>query len=262
MRLQRWLNAMMSPRSSTVSATRTTSLSSLLKGGVAMELRLKLRARATSDYDAAFRARADEIIDLLDEALAQPWNGFDVTRDAVEAIENTNAVRVRLRLTYKGRSWGSVKLEMAPVEGKMGSELDRVPAAPMEPLQVPVPDCVNCVSLRYQVAQKLHACTEVFAAGRENDRFRDVMDILLVEEMLRDSSLARVQEACIDIFRVREKHSWPPSVTVYSSWREPFAKLARDNGFTPEDIDEAVASLTALIADIAGATLSSHPPSH
>ena len=126
----------------------------------------------------------------------------------------------------------------------MGRELDRVEAISMDPLQVPLPEAANCVSLRYQVAQKLHACTEVFEEGRENDRFRDVIDILLVEGLLHDVGLIRVHEACVDIFTVREKHTWPPSVTVYDSWRVPFAELARENGFTPEDIDEAAAALT------------------
>jgi hypothetical protein len=62
-------------------------------------------------------------------------------------------------------------LELAPVEGNMGTELDRIAGVQMDALQVPVPETVNCVSLRYQVAQKLHACTEVFDEGPENDRF-------------------------------------------------------------------------------------------
>jgi hypothetical protein len=161
------------------------------------------------------------VIDRLDEALAQPWNNFNLTRDAPENIPNTKAVRLRLRL---------------------------------DQLRVPLPDAANCVSLRYQVAQKLHACTEVFYEGRENDRFRDVMDVLLVEDLLYDVGLAHVREACIDIFMVRDKHVWPPTVTVYDSWRVPFAELARENGFTPEDVDEAAAALTALIAAIDGAT--------
>jgi hypothetical protein len=120
----------------------------------------------------------------------------------------------------------------------------------LDQLQIPLPEAANCVSLRYQVAQKLHACTEVFDEGRENDRFRDVMDILLVEDLLHDIGLDRVREAGVDIFMVRDKHTWPPIVTVYDSWRVPFAELARENGFTSEDIDEAAAALTALIAAI------------
>jgi hypothetical protein len=133
----------------------------------------------------------------------------------------------------------------------MGTELDRVAGAQLDALQVPVPETVACVSVRYQVAQKLHACTEVFDTGPENDRFRDVMDILLVEDLLRNEvGLARARAACKDIFTVRGKHAWPPTVTIYDSWREPFAALAEENGFTPDNIDDAVAELNALIADI------------
>jgi hypothetical protein len=46
------------------------------------------------------------------------------------------------------------------------------------------------------------------------------------------------------------QHSWPPTVTVYDSWRVPFAALARENRFTLDGIDEAAAALTALIAAI------------
>jgi hypothetical protein len=249
-RLQRWLNAMVLTAVLDRVRDEDGEPIFLLKGGVAMELRLQLRARATNDYDSAFRARAEEILDHLDEALAQSWNDFQLTRDAPEAIKNSEAVRIRLRLSYKRRSWGSVQLEIAPVEGNMGSERDRVNAIPLDALQVPVPTAADCVSLRYQVAQKLHACTEVFLEGRENDRFHDVMDILLVEDLLEDVGLARVREACVDIFAVREKHAWPPTVVVYDSWRAPFAALARENGFTPEDIEQAAAALTALIAAI------------
>jgi hypothetical protein len=249
-RLQRWLNAMIVTAVLDRIRDEDGEPIFLLKGGLAMELRLQLRARATNDYDAAFRARTEEVIDRLDEALAAPWNNFDLTRDEPQIITNTKAVRVRLRLTYKSRSWGSVQLEMAPVEGRMGRELDCVKAMSLESLQLPLPDVANCVSLRYQVAQKLHACTEIFAKGRENNRFRDVMDILLVEDLLHDIGLGLVREACVDIFTGRDKHSWPPTVTVYDSWRVPFAALARENRFTPDDIDEAATALTALIAAI------------
>ena len=222
----------------------------LLKGGVAMELRLQLRARATNDYDAAFRARAEEMLDRLDEALKEPWSDFTITRDAPQTIPATRAVRTRLRLSYRGRSWGSVNLELAPVEGDMGGEIERVKTDPLRALQLPLPEVASCVALRYQVAQKLHACTEVFDEGRENDRFRDVMDVLLVEGLLRAIGLARVRDACVDIFSARGKHAWPPTVTVYDSWRSPFAELARTSAFTPEDIDDAVAALARLIAAI------------
>lgn len=120
-RLQRWLNAMIVTAVLDRIRDENGEPIFLLKGGLALELRLRLRARATNDYDAAFRGRTEEVVDHLDEALARPWNGFDLARDVPKIIPNTKAVRLRLRLSYKGRSWGSVQLEMAPVEGKMGS---------------------------------------------------------------------------------------------------------------------------------------------
>jgi hypothetical protein len=107
------------------------------------------------------------------------------------------------------------------------------------------------------VTYRLRTCTEVFGEGRENDRFRDVMDILLVEDLLFEVGHAHVRKDCVDIFTVREKHIWPSIVTVYDSWRVPFAELARENGFTLENIDEAVAALTALIAAIESANSAS-----
>ena len=61
----------------------------------------------------------------------------------------------------------------------------------------------------------------------------------------------------MDIFTVRDKRRWPPTATVYDSWRVPFAALARENGFKPEDIDEAAVALTALIAAIENSTSAS-----
>jgi hypothetical protein len=78
------------------------------------------------------------------------------------------------------------------------------------------------------------------------------MDILLVEGLLHEVGLVRVREACIDIFTVREKHTWPPSVTVYDSWRVAFTELARENGFTPEAIDHSI-SLRESLAQRRGA---------
>ncbi len=257
-RLQRWLNAMIVTAVLDRVRDEDGEPIFLLKGGLAMELRLQLRARATGDYDAAFRVRTEEVIDRLDEALAATWNNFDLTRDAPEIIPNTEAVRIRLRLSYKRRSWGSVYLEMAPVEGNMGRELDRIEAMSLDPLQVPLPEAANCVSLRYQVAQKLHACTEVFDEGRENDRFRDVMDILLVEDLVYDVGLDRVREACVQhLYGARQAQMAPDRDRVRQLACSVRSAGPREQLQTRRHIDEAAAALTALIAAIESATSAS-----
>jgi hypothetical protein len=250
-RLQRWLTAMVITAVLDRIRDERNEPIFLIRGGVAMELRLKLRARATKDYDAVFRAAADHVIELLDRAIAEPWNDFTITRTAPEPIKTTKAVRLDLRLQYKGKSWGTTKLELAPVEGAaMGSEHDDLPPANVQALRVPPPAKAPALSLRYQVATKIHACTETFDDGSDNDRFRDIIDVLLLEDLLRDLGLGRVREACVDIFKLRNQHKWPPAITVYESWREPFTKLAHDIGFVPDDVGEAADLLTQLIGDI------------
>lgn len=74
-----------------------------LKGGAAMELRLGISARASRDYDAAFRGRAEHLLDALDQALSEDWSGFRLQRAAPEAIGETNALRMNIGIAYKGR---------------------------------------------------------------------------------------------------------------------------------------------------------------
>jgi len=46
------------------------------KGGIAMELRMGDRARATRDVDLVLRGDPDQLADLLDEGLWEPYRDF------------------------------------------------------------------------------------------------------------------------------------------------------------------------------------------
>ncbi len=159
-------------------------------------------------------------------------------------------MRTDIRLAYKGRPWGTVQLEIAPAEGQAGQEIDRVPARPLDPVQIEGPERIACVSVRYQIAQKIHACTEVFTEGRENDRFRDLIDLPLLRELLAEDELPAVRAACVEIFALRAKHAWPPRVTVYAAWAQGFAAMAAELGFYTDDVAVAADALRAFIVDI------------
>lgn len=85
----------------------------LIKGGVAMELRLALRARATQDLDAAFRAAAEAMIERLDDALEAGHADFTASRTTAREIGETRAIRVGVKLAYRGRPWATVPLEIS-----------------------------------------------------------------------------------------------------------------------------------------------------
>lgn len=131
-RYQRWVNTQII--SAVLGRVRDEDGEPLftLKGGAAMELRLELRlglsARASKDYDAAFRAWAPDMLDALDRALADDWSGFQLQRTEPARIRETGAIRLDIRLSYKSRPWSTVQLEVAPSEGVAGQEIDGVPA--------------------------------------------------------------------------------------------------------------------------------------
>jgi hypothetical protein len=215
-----------------------------------MELRLGLTARASKDYDAAFRARAEEMLDALDSALATDWKGFQLQRTPPMAVGNTPSVRLTMKLAYKGRPWGSIQLDVAPAEGTIGRELEYVAARPLDDVRLETPERIACVCVGHQIAQKIHACTEVYDERRENDRFRDLIDIQLLRELCDGEQLLALREACVEVFELRNKHRWAPTVTVWPSWAAGFSAMARELGFYTDDVKVAAEELRRFIREI------------
>lgn len=221
----------------------------LIKGGVSMELRLGLRARATKDVDVVFRGHPAELLDAFDEAFAYPYSGFAFRRKGeVEEIRETGTRRLRVQVSFGGRAWQTLQVEVARPEA---DELELVPVAiSLADFKLDGPRRVACLSLRYQIAQKLHAVTEQ-PDDRPNLRFWDLIDLVLLRELLDESGLLRVHAACRDIFARRATHPWPPDVVVPRSWREPYAATARELGAgIPLDVELAGEAVRALISDI------------
>ena len=224
-----------------------------IKGGVAVELLMGQEARATKDLDAAVRARAEEIEPLLRDALARGWDGFSFRLVSWEPIHDTAAWRGDIKLQFKGQPFSTVQFEAAPAEGDAGrgTQLVRNTFVDVAALGLSPVGEVPLVTLSYMLAQKLHACTDHSVPDRDNDRARDLVDILLVRRLLADDELPTVRQACVEIFRLREKHPWPPSVTVLPEWPAIYAaELAKTPGFTPDDIEQAAADVDELIAEI------------
>jgi len=105
----------------------------LLKGGVALELRLGMHARSPSDFDAAFRSEMSNLVDNLDTVLRAGYGDFSAERSELERIGDTSAQRTTIKLSYRGRSWASVKFEVAPAEGNLGRSLRNFTHAPSRP---------------------------------------------------------------------------------------------------------------------------------
>ena len=225
----------------------------IIKGGTAMQLRLGIRARATTDLDVVFAGYVGEWLSRFDEATAdRAWNGFTIARKAAPTqIEVTTTGyrpwRVPLQLRYEGREFGSIALEVAIDDTAVGhQDLIEPDGIALAAFEIDPPRLVPCLDVPHQIAQKLHACTEVFS-DRDNDRFRDLIDLQLLADIVEDHEWNSVKAACTEVFAARGKHPWPPMVTVFDTWPPAYRALAGETGFAVLDVAEAAAAVAALI---------------
>ncbi len=226
-----------------------SSVRFLIKGGMACELRFQDRARTTRDLDALFHGSLDELLEALDAAFTTPYSGFSFSYAPPEAVGETAAHRFDVKLAYESRSWATLRIEVSPSEGQ-AHELESLPALSVSEFGLTGPITVACLSLRFQIAQKIHACTERFL-DRENERVHDLIDLQLMEELIEDHS--RVKSACIEIFGLRGTHPWPPVLTFEPAWPAIYRELAAELDFPTSDITGAISRVQALIDRIQSA---------
>ncbi len=222
----------------------------VIKGGGGLQLRLGARARTTSDLDTAFRGDIIEARDLLRSALIRGWSGFEgVLSDEVEITRagiTPPPWRARIKLAYKSKPFSTVAFEMSAAEG---ASLDfpeyHSVAISLAPVQLPDPGKIAFLPARYQIAQKLHACTEPPTGDHPNTRVRDLYDILLIAELVELEEYPALSAACREIFELRGRHTWPPVLSEQPSWRETWRRLAEDRqvGLT---FDQAFADVVDL----------------
>ncbi len=214
-----------------------------------MELRLGLGARSTQDLDIVFRGPATELLDALEEAFEHPYSGFEFRRKGEpQDIRDTGSKRLALQVSFQHRGWQTLTAEIGWPEA---DESDLVPSAiSLADFMLDSPELVTCLSLRYQIAQKIHAVTEEPADGRPNLRHWDLIDLILLRALLEED-LWRVREACVWTFEDRGTHDWPPTLKVPDTWSEPYRRDAEAlDADLPADVRTAGHAVTNFIAAI------------
>jgi hypothetical protein len=167
-RVRNWISFMVLSGALERVHDETGTVAFIVKGGVALELRLRLRARATRDFDATFRENFGEMLSVLDDALEQPYGDFRFMRRGEIRDLGGKAKRIEIRVQYRTKPWSTVQMEVSVAEDQ-DVEVDRVPATDLSELGLDGPEFVQCLSVRIQIAQKIHAVTSPRAGtGRMN----------------------------------------------------------------------------------------------
>lgn len=205
----------------------------VIKGGTAMEMRFGLAARSSLDLDASFRGDIRVCLALTSDALERGWNGF--TGIVGEPMEITRAtvspkpVRVEVKVSYRKKAFIRIPLEISTAEGESATNPERVALAfDLSHVNLSTPSSIAFLPLRYQIAQKLHACTERFE-DRDNLRVRDLADLMLLRTLC-EGSAEPTRRACLEIFELRGLHAWPPAITPEPGWTLEWNNLTRDEG--------------------------------
>lgn len=226
-----------------------------VKGGVALELRLRDRARATKDIDIVLRDPRADLADSLELALTgDPYQGFSFRRKGQPLLLDNGAVNMEFAVTYRGQPWTSISVDIARAEAGE-ADVEWVDAIVLtDVFGVTGPAQLPCLPLRFHVAQKLHGMTLPPRPGKQNERFRDLVDLLLMDAMITKDGDA-LREACELVFSTRNTHPWPPDLTAAPThWARPFAELAKELELPDTNVDAALASVRRLVARILGAS--------
>jgi hypothetical protein len=244
-------------------AAQPSALPWVLKGGYAMELRIKA-ARTTKDIDLTMRSifssgekKGDKknlaVLEKLQEAAAFSSDDFFVYTIG-EAISDLDAV-----------PYGGARFPVdARLDGRVfvGFHLDvGIGDAVMEPLEVIegrdwmgfagiASPSLYMIPREQQFAEKLHAYT-LPRHGAVNSRVRDLVDMVL---LIQSGTLTndKVAEAIRVTFERRKTHASPNALPLPpAQWQKPYEALARECGISGQ-VEDAFAVLRIFLKPILG----------
>lgn len=235
----------------------------LLKGGTMLQYRLPGMSRTTKDIDGLVRGDLDRFLAELDAALVEQWGPLTLVRGEVEIIDVPNRIikprRFDIVVALNGVTSRRVQVEISPDEGFAGTRPESISSPSLAGFGLPSPDHIVSLSMAYQIAQKIHACTDPHdPPAFVNDRARDVVDLLLLRDLVdatQRPTLGGVRAAVEDVFTVRAAEAlavgvvprdWPTWSTMYPHWRVSFTAAAESAGLNIT-LADAIDQLNAWI---------------
>lgn len=221
----------------------------ILKGGMALEIRWRNRARATRDLDLAINEQMPEatrLFETLAQTLERDPHGdwFRFSLGTVKALTADTAGRPGWRLPTEarlaGRQFAQVTIDVVARAEEIGGT-ERVPLPGALAFAGLPSASIEIIDREQHFAEKMHALTQTYG-DRPNTRTRDLVDLLmLVADDLQPTNAlrARVER----VFAVRGTHAVPHDIPdPPSDWATTYPALAADLD-VPKTIEHAMAEL-------------------
>lgn len=217
----------------------------VVKGGMAMEVRIGNRARMTRDLDLAIRdgAGGSGVHVLLSQALHDDptGDGFDF---AIPSPEPRSADqlgqagwRFHVDVRLAGRTFERVRVDVVERSDELVAT-ERLALPDLLGFAGIESATVEAADRAQQFAEKLHALTRDY--GRPNSRVRDLIDIVLLIEggLAPDGGLA---ETVVHVFHTRGTHAVPTELAdPPGDWRDRYPDEASQLEVGAATLDEAL----------------------
>ncbi len=217
----------------------------VLKGGLALQLRLPERARTTQDIDLLLRRSlpVEGIHPILVAAALRDlgdWFTFEVARP-----EQPTDLRFPVQSLLDGRLFEAFHVDVG-IGDPLIEPADLLTAPPLLEFAGIPPVTIPAYPLAQQIAEKVHALTRLYATG-ESSRVRDWVDILLMArwEGLRAGALRQALQAT---FEKRGTHPLPQRMPPPpASWSLPFRRLCEQTGLEYPSLAAAAQALQCFL---------------
>ncbi len=182
----------------------------VVKGGMAMEVRLHDNARLTRDIDLGLRDAVvdpEELHERVVDAIGVDLDadGFIFTAAEPEQLATdgggTPTWRIKVSVQMAGKLFETVQLDVSPRQHEL-ERADRIELPNLLAFAgVPAP-VVEVVDVHRHAAEKFHAMLRDYG-DRENSRVRDLVDlVVMIEHDLLDP--ATVASCVVDVFAERD----------------------------------------------------------
>lgn len=226
----------------------------LVKGGSSLELRRGIPdSRTSKDLDTVVRHDIEEVHEQLADAGEAGWEGFTAIFTVPEEIDvpgiRVKPQRFTAKLSYRGKPFASVPIEVSSVEAGNADQFDTLTSDALSFVGVPAAVSVPCMTIPWQIAQKLHAVTARLEEPKVNDRAHDLVDLQLLEGLLPVADLLSTRSACVAVFEARAQHPWPPRVTALPHWPPIYSRALEglDHLDLAKTVEEAAAAVQRFV---------------
>jgi hypothetical protein len=225
----------------------------VLKGGMALEVRLRDEARLTKDIDLGLRgdvADAEELRERLVEALTRDMDDdkFTLIAGPVKQLMEDNGGRLtwRVKVTAElaGRPFGAVQVDVSPRPAELGAT-DLVPLPNSLDFAGVVAPLVEIIDVNRHAAEKFHGMLRDYG-DRDNTRVRDLVDLVILSEheLLKSSALATAVRL---VWSERDGVSPPAELPpLPTSWHGRYERLVADYNLQAMSFPAAASTAVAM----------------